>query len=104
MDKLLSALGLARRAGRLAMGHDDVKHALRRGDARLIVLASDASPRLAEELRGLAGDTPVYGTRYGMDDFGQQLGRRFAAAAVTERGLAALAEKALSGEEAAKED
>ena len=104
MDKFLSALGLARRAGKLAMGHDDVKHALRRGEARLIVFASDASDRLTEELTGLAGNTPVYGTRYTMDDFGQHLGRRFAAAAVTERGLAALAEKALPGEQAAKED
>ncbi len=86
------------------MGHDDVKHALRRGDAQLVILARDASARLTEEIRGLAEHVPVFQTRYTMDDFGQQPGRRFAVAAVTDRGLAELARKALPGEEAAKED
>ena len=43
MDKVLSLLGLAKKAGRLEAGEEPVGAAARARDARLILLASDAA-------------------------------------------------------------
>ena len=47
--KYLSMLGLARRAGKLSMGHDMAMNALRNRSAQLIIFAGDISERLIEE-------------------------------------------------------
>jgi len=57
--KLLSLLGLCRAARLCSFGHDAAKSALRQGRARLCLLCSDASPRLAEEFRFLAESAKV---------------------------------------------
>ncbi len=49
--KYLSMLGLARRAGRLSMGHDMALKAVKEKKAKLVVLASDVSERLIEEFK-----------------------------------------------------
>lgn len=48
-EKALSMLGLARRAGRLSMGHDMAEKSLASGKAKLVIFASDASQRLYNE-------------------------------------------------------
>ena len=50
-DRLLSMLGLARRAGRLCVGHDASIEAIVRNKAKLCVLCADASERLKKEMR-----------------------------------------------------
>lgn len=50
-DRLLSMLGLARRAGRLSVGHDASIEAIVRNKAKLCVICSDASERLKKEMR-----------------------------------------------------
>lgn len=45
----ISMLGMARRAGRLSMGHDTALGSLREHKAQLIIFARDISPRLTEE-------------------------------------------------------
>lgn len=55
-SKSLSMLGLARRAGKLAMGHDMAKESVTKNKAKLIIICKDASPRLAGEFKRLAGD------------------------------------------------
>ena len=50
-DKLLSLLGLARRAGRLACGHDAAVEAIVKNRAFLCLCSADASERLERELR-----------------------------------------------------
>ena len=47
--KYLQMLGLARRAGKLAMGNDMAMKSLKSRKAKLIIFASDISPRLIEE-------------------------------------------------------
>ena len=47
--KYISMLGMARRAGRLSMGHDTALGSLREQKAQLIIFARDISPRLIEE-------------------------------------------------------
>lgn len=46
-------LGLARRAGKLSMGHDVVKQSVERKKALLLIFCSDASPRLFLEFESL---------------------------------------------------
>lgn len=43
MNKALSRLGLAMRAGKLVSGEEAVLKAVRSGDAKLVILAQDAS-------------------------------------------------------------
>lgn len=50
-DKVLSMLGLARRAGKLSMGHDMAQQALLKNRARLLLICSDVSPRLVKEFQ-----------------------------------------------------
>jgi ribosomal protein L7Ae-like RNA K-turn-binding protein len=61
-EKLLGLLGLARRAGRLAVGFSAVEQMVRRGEAPLVVVATDAGAsqlgkiRRWDNLRGLVDD------------------------------------------------
>ena len=49
-------LGMARRAGRLSMGHDMALKAVKEKKAKLVVFASDISPRLIEEFERACSD------------------------------------------------
>lgn len=46
-------LGLARRAGAVATGVPAVRDAVRKGDARLVILASDASPTQLKKVQAI---------------------------------------------------
>ena len=48
-DKILSLMGLARRAGKISLGHDAAIGAVVKNKAKLCVLSSDASDRLKNE-------------------------------------------------------
>lgn len=48
-NKLLSMLGLARRAGALSMGHDMAEKAVYASKAKLLLFADDASERVKKE-------------------------------------------------------
>ena len=50
-NKTLSMLGLARRAGRLSMGHDTAHSAVIENKASLLIFASDTSERLRLEFK-----------------------------------------------------
>lgn len=50
-NRLLSLLGIARRAGRLSVGHDASIEAIVRNKAKLCILCADASERLKSEMR-----------------------------------------------------
>jgi len=60
-SKLLSLLGLCRAASLCSFGHGAAKSALREKKAKLCLLCSDASPRLAGEFEYLAqtADVPL---------------------------------------------
>lgn len=47
--KYLNMLGMARRAGKLSMGHDMAMKAITTKKAKLLIFSSDVSPRLIEE-------------------------------------------------------
>ena len=68
-EKLLSMLGIARRAGKIAMGFDAAAEAMHKGEARLLVLAADLSERTERAVRRIAEETntPVMPSDFDMD-------------------------------------
>ena len=54
-DRLLSLLGLARRAGRLSVGHDAAIEAIVKKSAKLCIVCSDGSQRLKREMEHACG-------------------------------------------------
>ncbi len=96
-NKLLGALGLARRAGALVAGYDSVKDALLAGSAHLVLCTADLSDgsrrrilRLAGELECDACALPLV-----MDDIAQLLHKPVGVLAVTDPNLAVLCRKDL---------
>ena len=53
-SELLRFLGLMRRAGKLSVGEEGTGQAARAGKAKLILLASDASPNACDRAEGFA--------------------------------------------------
>ncbi len=49
-DKFLSLLGMARKCGKLSLGHDAAINAVVKNQAKLCVLSSEASERLQKEM------------------------------------------------------
>ncbi len=49
-DRLLSLMGLCRRAGKLTVGNDVVTEAVTNGEASLVLTASDVSPNTLKKL------------------------------------------------------
>lgn len=89
-DKLLPFLGLARRAGKLSLGHDPAMDQIRHGKAKLILLACDLSERTAASIREEADmmKISVRPLRENMDEIGSALGRRTGVIAVNDAGFA----------------
>lgn len=84
-------LGLARRAGGVAPGTEAAREAIRTGAARLVVLASDASPaQSAKVQRTLAGRPAPHAAWGSRAELGAALGLApLSVVAVTHPGLAA---------------
>lgn len=97
MDKALSMVGLALRAGRLAAGEEPAGEACRRRRCRLLLTASDASENTLRRGSGFAreGECLMLTLPYTKAELGGALGRESCAvAAVTDLGLAqAIVEK-----------
>ncbi len=87
-DRLLGLLGLARRAGKLALGAGAVQDLVRKGRRPLVILARDIGPAQRQRLLRLQ---PVRGfllDAVGRDDLGRALGRKeLAVVALSDRGF-----------------
>lgn len=57
-NKVLNLLGIARRAGHIAIGFDAVKALIVSGRAQAVLLAADRSPKTEKELRYAAQESP----------------------------------------------
>lgn len=90
MDKLLSFLGLARRAGKLSLGNDPVLEAMTKQEAKLVLTACDLSPRTLRNIEGAATrtNTPLRQIAVPMDELGFALGKRVGVVAVNDNGFA----------------
>jgi ribosomal protein L7Ae-like RNA K-turn-binding protein len=95
--KLLSALGICKKAGKLAEGFDPVAESARSGKARLILTARDLSPKSEKEVVRIALETCVEHRRIevSMDEIWAGLGRRAGILAVADEGLAGVVKRTL---------
>ena len=90
-DKLLSLLGLARKAGRLAYGYDTVKNAVRGRKARLVLTASDLSPKTRSNVAFFCGDKiPLIALSRTMEQLSAAVGKPAGIVALTDEGFAKL--------------
>ncbi|MCH3973115.1 MAG: ribosomal L7Ae/L30e/S12e/Gadd45 family protein [Oscillospiraceae bacterium] len=89
-SKILSFLGLCRRAGRLQLGHDPVLESMRCGKAYLVLLAQDLSEHSAGGIRHTAEElgVPVFTLPCTKEEMGAALGKLTGAAAVEDAGFA----------------
>ncbi len=90
--KLLSLLGMCRKAGKLSCGHDGSIDSVRSGVAKLCLLSSDSSERLRREAEREAGfggrDIPVAVLLSTMDDIKHATGLKSAVLTVNDEGFA----------------
>ncbi len=77
-DKVISLLGLAERAGKIASGEFAAEKAVKTGKARLIIVAEDASDNTKKKMKNMTAfyETPlyVYGSK---DDLGHCIGKEY---------------------------
>lgn len=89
-DRLLSAVALCRRAGKLAIGFDATRKALNQG-AVLVLAASDAAARTVQNVQRACGaHTEILRLPRTQAQIEQATGRKFAVAAVCDPNLARL--------------
>jgi len=89
-DRILNFLGLCKKAGKLEIGEESAGVAQRQGKAKLILVASDASPSTLRKAQNYAewGGVPLLILPYDKDTLGEMLGKRVCAVlAVTDKGF-----------------
>lgn len=89
-DKMLHMLGLARRAGKLALGTEAAQDAVRKHKSGLVLLASDLSPRTVRNFVSAAQETgaKTVSVSATMDEIGAAVGKRTGVIAVNDTGFA----------------
>jgi len=107
VDKLLGLLSLCRKAGKLRIGFEPVREAAEAGEARLVLYASDFSPRSRERMeRALVrcgGPPGRTAEGLSMDDLSQVCGKLAGVAAVADDGFAAGIKKLMRSDEGGAE-
>ena len=107
-DPLLSMLGIARKAGKLSIGTEAARDAIRKRKSHLVIVAGDISPKSEKELRYAARETDIPIRRIQQDIFAvsHAIGSKAGILSVDDKGLAeaVLARCRDNGEEFAYED
>lgn len=101
MDKALSLLGLARRAGRLDAGFDACRKAARAGKAALLAAAGDISDKTYKNLRYEAqrAGIPAVRLKASIEELGHACGVRAGVVAVNDKGFAGAVIKEWEGQD-----
>lgn len=96
-EKLLSLLGICRKAGKLLHGFEAASEAVQNKTAALILTSSDLSPKSKKEIEFLSskGNIEVVSAPVTMHDIEQKTGRRAGVLAVSDMGLAKAVKKEL---------
>ena len=89
-ERLLSFLGIARKAGRLSLGFDSVCDSVRKGESRMILTASDASEGTLRRLRNRLPEdfAEVYQLPCDIDRVNAALGKGVRLISVNDKGFA----------------
>ena len=89
-DRLLSFLGLCRRAGKLVIGNDPLRETVEEGKAFLVLAASDISENTLKKINTAVseGKVPFYKVDRTKDEISFSLGKTCACLAVIDKGFA----------------
>ena len=89
-EKLLSLLGLARRARRLSCGFEAVSGAIKTKRARLVLVAAGLSPKTVKEIRYLCEKhgVPARAPGFTMQELSHAVGFKSGVAALDDAGFA----------------
>lgn len=91
-DKFLSLLGMARRGGKLSLGHDAVISAIVKSKAKLCIISAEGSDRLKKEMTHACSfqgkNIPVLITKYETAELSQAIGSKAAVMTVDDDGFA----------------
>lgn len=91
-DKLLSLLGMCRRAGKLEIGFAKTAEAIEKHKAFLVILAADTAPRTEKEVRFKGKDAvPVERIPHSAQDLSRAIGTSASTVSVTDEGFASRA-------------
>lgn len=101
-DRLLSQLGLCRKAGRLVCGFDAVSEAIAKNTVFLVIAAQDLSPKSKKEIEYVAAKAAieVIAAPATMDEIEWKTGKRAGVLAVADKGLAESVRKILTAQTA----
>jgi len=87
-QKFTGLLGLARKAGKLSVGHFAAKNSVKNKTAFLCILACDASKRLKDEFAGLCeSSVPLIETPFTVEQFKTIIGLKAAVITVDDEGF-----------------
>lgn len=91
-DKFLSLLGIARRSGKLSLGHDAVISSIVKNNAKLCIISSEGSDRLKKEMSHACSfegkNIPVLITKYETLELSKAIGSKAAVITVDDEGFA----------------
>ena len=89
-DRLLSFLGLCRRAGKLVIGNDPVRESIDTDKALLVIIASDISQNTYKKISTVieTSGVPYYRINRTKDEISFNLGKACAILSVTDKGFA----------------
>lgn len=89
-DKVLTLLGFASKSLNLSFGADSVKESLKKGKAKLILVAADISQKSLKEIRFFAQkeNTEVISVEYSSDTINAATGRKGGILSVNDKGFA----------------
>lgn len=90
MDKLINAISLCRKAGKLKMGTEVVKEQIEGGTAKLVLTASDIAARSKRQIEFACAqkNLPVKVVPYTMENLSVVTGRKYGILAVCDKGFA----------------
>lgn len=90
MNKALSAMGLARRAGKLNWGYDTVVEAMKTGACCLVIIAGDLSDKTKKNVRFEAERSHVQciETAFSMEEVSAAIGKKSGVIAICDGGFA----------------
>lgn len=90
-ERILSLLGLARKAGKLCVGYADSKEACQRFKAKFVAVASDVSEKTEKEIKYFSGGKiPVVRVSYTLSEISAAIGTKAGVVAVCDEGFAGL--------------
>lgn len=97
-NKLLSTLGLCKKAGLLVEGFDAVAAAVAKGRVAAVITTRDLSPKSRKEMELVAqkNNTDILTMPVDMDDVWQRLGRRAGILGVCDAGFARILRSTLA--------